>query len=65
MELEHVVFFEAAFVKQHRDALARCKLAFGVLLVDGFLATAEARFLTELDELLYSFCLFAHNDLKR
>jgi len=39
---EHVPLFEAAFVEQHLDALARGELAFGVLGVDALLPTAEA-----------------------
>ncbi len=39
---KQIPLFEAAFVEQHFDALARGELAFGVLGVDALLPTAEA-----------------------
>ena len=53
-------FFERALVEQELDAFARRGLAFGVLLLDGFLAAAQLRFLAEFDELFDFFQLFTH-----
>ena len=60
MELEHVHFFKTAFVHEQSDTLTSRGLTFGVLLVDGHFATAEACFLTKLNELLDFFQLFTH-----
>ena len=60
MEFEHIHLLEGAFVQEQFDAFACRGLTFGVLLLDGFFATAEACFLAKLDKLLYLFKLFAH-----
>jgi hypothetical protein len=40
VELEHVKFLKAALVEQQVNALARRKLAFGMLFLYGFFASA-------------------------
>ena len=41
VELEHVHFLKAAFVKKQRNTFARRKFAFCVLFFDGFLTSAQ------------------------
>ena len=60
MEFEHVHLLEGTFVQEEFDTFACRGFSFGVLLLDGFLAAAEACFLAKFDKLLYLFQLFAH-----
>jgi hypothetical protein len=62
VKFEHVEFFETSFVDEQGDALASGGFAFGVLLVDGHFAAAEAGFLAKFDELLDFLQLFTHID---
>src|SRR5205823_3254528 len=50
---EHVIFFEAAGIEQHAEALAGGQPPFGVLRGDALFAAAEAGKLAPLFELFY------------
>ena len=57
---KHIKLLEGAFVEELCDALAGGVFAALVLLVDGFLTTAETCFVAKLDEFFYFFELVAH-----
>ena len=60
VEFEHIHFFKRTLVEKEFDALASGGLTFGVLLLDGLFAAAEACFLAKLHELLDLIQLFTH-----
>ena len=60
MKFEHIHLFKGAFVEEEVDAFTCRGFAFGMLLFNGFLATAQAGFLAKLYELFDFFQLFTH-----